>query len=487
MQDERPRSDLAVSILRWATLAVSVGTLALVAFVVAQRIGYPYELEWLEGAVLQHVGEVRAGRSPYAEPSMRFSPFYYTPLYYYLAAPTLSLFGEGFLGPRLVSLAASIGCIGLVFAFVVGETRDRSAAFAAGGVFAGGYGWSGRWFDVARIDMLFLGLVLAGAYALRFERGRARAALAGALLAAAVLTKQTAILVALPLLGEAALRRRLVAAGTFAGVLVVAATYLELDSRGWFRYCLFELGRGHAIVPARLFSFWTNDLVLRLPFVLLLVGGALASELRKRDAFYPLFALGTLAAAYLPRIKIGGYDNNLLPLFALGAVGAGVALARLVGSVSDRRRVRLAWGLAFAQLAWSLPRESPLGWVPTEQDRAAGDALVRMLGAAAGEVLVPTAPYLAERAGKRGSAHHMNLRDLVWSNVPAREQVLDSFREGLLRGRWERVVLSDGHGAWLVDLPPTYAYAGRVVPEGAFEPRSGSREFVPAHLYLRRP
>lgn len=496
MQDESapPRGSPDAAWLCGAMVATCIASVLFVAFVVAQRLGYRYELEWLEGAVLQHVDEVRAGRVPYAEPSARFSPFYYTPLYYYAAAPALAFFGHGFLGPRLVSLAASIGSLVLVFGFVVRETGRRSAALAALALFTAGYWWSGRWFEVARIDSLFLCLTLAGAYALRFARGRGRAALAGVLLAAAVLTKQTALFVALPLFGWAWLARRdAIALATFTAALVSAAVLLDLGSDGWARYCLIELGRGHPFERGRLVSFWTRDVFSRLPFAIALCAAALGSARRESDAFYWVLGAGALATACLPRIKLGGYENNLLPVFAVVAIAAGLALGRLTGSARGTRLgplpfapERLAYGLVIAQLLWSLPRQSPLAWVPTAEDRAAGDAVVRTLAEAKGAVLVPTAPYLAERAGKHGSAHQMNLTDLVWSSSPHEARVLDAFRQGLASGHYERVVLNNARRAWLVPLPPAYEYRGRIFAEGLFEPTSGSREFVPAHLYVRR-
>ena len=60
--------------------------MAMVVFVIAQRYAYPYQLEWIEGSVLQHVVRVLDGQPVYAAPDMHFAPALYTPLYYYAAA-----------------------------------------------------------------------------------------------------------------------------------------------------------------------------------------------------------------------------------------------------------------------------------------------------------------------------------------------------------------------------------------------------------------
>ena len=66
----------------WSLLTLLVlGFLTLLLVVGLSRIGYPYELEWMEGGSLQNVQRVVGGESIYVEPSIDFVPFLYTPLY----------------------------------------------------------------------------------------------------------------------------------------------------------------------------------------------------------------------------------------------------------------------------------------------------------------------------------------------------------------------------------------------------------------------
>src|SRR5512138_451567 len=97
----------------WFSAALSLA-IALVAFapvvtfvhVALQRLGYPLELEWMGGGVIDHVRIVLSGQPLYRAPSVDFTPFIYTPLYYYLVAAVSQLVGTGLVAARVTSFAA---------------------------------------------------------------------------------------------------------------------------------------------------------------------------------------------------------------------------------------------------------------------------------------------------------------------------------------------------------------------------------------------
>ena len=51
-------------------------------YLASQRIGFQYEIEWMEGGIYERVARVLEGKPLYVSPSLEFSPFVYTPLYY---------------------------------------------------------------------------------------------------------------------------------------------------------------------------------------------------------------------------------------------------------------------------------------------------------------------------------------------------------------------------------------------------------------------
>src|SRR6202044_351569 len=101
--------------------------------------------------------------------------------------------GASYLSLRLVSLVSSLACFALLARLVQRETGSIAAGTGAAGAFAATYFAAGTWFDIGRVDSLFLALSIGGLYAVRHMRGLRGAITAGALLAAAALTKQTGL------------------------------------------------------------------------------------------------------------------------------------------------------------------------------------------------------------------------------------------------------------------------------------------------------
>jgi hypothetical protein len=140
---------------------------------VAQRLFHPYELEWMEGAMVDHAARVGAGLDLYVPPAPEHVQFLYTPLFFYLGAALAVLCGDGFLPLRLVSLLATLACAFLVHDWLRRECGARVVGLVAAGLFLGGYGYLHTWYDLARNDTLSLAGLLATAMLLRFGGVRA--------------------------------------------------------------------------------------------------------------------------------------------------------------------------------------------------------------------------------------------------------------------------------------------------------------------------
>src|SRR5262245_44459077 len=161
------------------------------------RAGYPFELEWIEGAILDTVHRALAGRTLYPAPSLEFVALNYTPLYYHVAAWAARILGPGFLALRLVSILATLATFVVLFEWVRRVTASRMAGLLAVSLYAAGYRLSGAWFDVARADALYLLLLLVALAVLHLDPSRLRAGIvAGVLVVAAFFAKQTAVIVA---------------------------------------------------------------------------------------------------------------------------------------------------------------------------------------------------------------------------------------------------------------------------------------------------
>ena len=125
--------------------------LLLYLIVAAMRLGYPFELEYMEGGAVVQVQRILDGLPLYDKPSLRFVAYLYAPLYFYVSALRGLAFGNGFFTLRFVSYVASLGCFGFIFLIVRHRTASVFASFVAACLFAAEFAIAGAWFDLARV------------------------------------------------------------------------------------------------------------------------------------------------------------------------------------------------------------------------------------------------------------------------------------------------------------------------------------------------
>ena len=193
---------------RYGFLAALVGFVGVFVTMVALRLVHPFELEWMEGAMVEHVQRIAGGRRIYVEPSLEFVPFIYPAAYFYLSAVIAKVTGVGFVALRLVSILSSVGVLVILYRFIDRETGDRVAAMAAVALFAGTYPLGGSFLDIGRADALYLLLLFAAFYIFRFHQSLGAHVAGGLLVALAFHTKQSALVTAAPVMLAAATLRR---------------------------------------------------------------------------------------------------------------------------------------------------------------------------------------------------------------------------------------------------------------------------------------
>src|SRR5260221_11806249 len=113
-----------------AIVATSVVPLLRCVGIALQRIGYPFDLEWMEGGAITEVRVAISGRSLFGPPSLEFTPFVYAPAYYYVSALASLFIGLRYSTLRLVSLVSILGCFVLLGRWVRDETDDPVAGVA---------------------------------------------------------------------------------------------------------------------------------------------------------------------------------------------------------------------------------------------------------------------------------------------------------------------------------------------------------------------
>ena len=336
--DSRSRvAGVGVGLLKYVLLAMAVLYIAVYVMVACLRMRYPYELEWMEGATVDHVRWILSGRPLYVEPSAEFVPNIYGPLYFYLGAAACKVMGVGFLPLRLISFAASLGCLWLIGRFVRRETGSWVWGFVSTGLFAATYRVTGAWLDIARVDSLGLLLTLAAIYVLRFRGGAAWHVAAGLLMGLSFLTKQSALFVAMPLIIYTLIACKgwthLTFGVTFMGFVLATTEAFDAATDGWYSYYVIHLPGQHEFNKIMGIGFWWHDIGMNLAVAMVATISAItigaATRPWRDTVFYMLLATGMLGSSWLGRLHIGGMANALLPAVAVLAMGLSLGAVAL--------------------------------------------------------------------------------------------------------------------------------------------------------------
>jgi len=425
---------------------VAAAALVNVAFAVVRRLPYPYDLEWMEGGMLCHALRLVQGQPIYAEPSARFVSFAYTPLYPIVLRLLAPVTGVGYRPARAVSVAAFVLALAVAYAFVRRAGGSRATALGTAALPAAAFAPTGAWYDLARVDSLFLGLTAAAVVAGWWKRNdRAGPVVSAVLMTAAFFAKQTALPFAAAL-GLLLLLVRRRAAALYASTLVLLGGFLlawaHMASGGWFWTYTFGLHRRHPfdvmdavlVTPARLVLLLSPGLVL------------LAAALVRAPPPGLLYASGMGLTGFVASALGAGtewsYDNALIPGVYFVALAVGTAAATLEMRWPVRAPLLLAAAITcapgglLAVAARAAPRAAlalPLGYglrgfLPSRADRARGDALVARLATAAGDVFVPDHSFYPHLAGKPTRLHAMNLADLQGAGMRAPRDLVEELR-----------------------------------------------------------
>lgn len=397
-------------------------------YVMLSRVSYPYELEWIESAMLQVTMRVVDGLPIYAPPSMEYVPPLYAPLYFYVSALAIKIVGVGLPALRGVSLLASLCTAGLVVCSIWQLTRSRLAVLLGICCWAALYALSGTYYDLARVDSLwacFLTGTVTGLICFFIQKKNIFLVQFLLCLLLSVFTKQTTLFLLpfffLALWCMAGFRTVLVSGLVLIALIGSALLVMQWQSGGLFYFYVMEIARSHGFnqgIPA---NFLLGDMLFGLPVYLLLCAVFIvcySKSLRVICAWLLLFS-GYFLMSMLSRWYTGGWFNVLIPFHQLivimAVVGFWWLLQRLQGVQNKGIRYFLLC-LCSVLLVLNIAR----GWVtpsyslPTMADRACGDALVSAIAASPAEkVCVFRHPYLARLAGKQDCAHEALAVDLL--------------------------------------------------------------------------
>jgi hypothetical protein len=477
-------------------LAPAFYQLGLLVTAIHGRFGYPYDLEWMEGGLLQHAQRIRDGAGIYVPPSVDFIPYLYTPLYPSLIALFGGAFGVTYAVGRAISIVSLLG-IALTAALQIPGHRHQHPRQGPAwigvtlglGLFAAAYPISDGWYDLVRADTLFLLLVTTGLGALpRWCRtgeglaGHGRVVASATILTLAFFCKQTGIIyVALGGCMVLALApRRLPAFVLAAAVLGLGVSaLLQRSSNGWFWTYVFEGHRAHDFDMGRFWSSFGNILwrtenhgqrfaLLGGPITIVVGVTLLAVAFtwwRRRVLLPQVRPLLIWSAVFAVSVLVGALGwatefavfNAYMPAQLHGALAAGAAvpaafaLARYWWGERPRGELVALGGAVAVALPLAITcvtaRWSPSKFIPTSADVAAGDRLIARLRTIEGEIWIPSHPWYAYMAGKTPRVHRMGIVD-----VTAREprRTVEGLDAALANHRFTAIVLDnrDLHNAF---------------------------------------
>jgi hypothetical protein len=284
-------------------------------------------------------------------------------------------------------------------------------------------------------------------------------------------------------------------AGSLVTAVAACTAALHWASGGWYTYYVLRFPFLQPWVKPVFVTFWTRDLFGHLPIASAAAAVTLAWLLPSRSrgaGFWIVVAVGMVGGAYRSRLQNGGYDNVLLPAYAVVAIVFGLGLAALLRDAqgSDARRQ----GAHIAIYAGCLAQMIGLGYnpraaLPRAGDRRAGEQLLRTLEGLKGDVFVPYHGYLAALAGKPSHAHVMQVFDVLKVGLPESEALAEEHRAAIREHRFGAIVLDEPETYFFIrEVETSYVRDRELFADpDAFFPVTGVRT-RPQYLYVpRRP
>ncbi len=457
-------------------------------YVISSRIFYPYEMEWIEGGILQGVLRIVDGQPLYDAPSADYVPSLYAPLYFYVSSLSVLIFGSGLPALRIVSFCAALLTACMVSASVWQLTRSRLSALLAFLCWGALYRFSGNWYDLARVDSLWACFLVAAITALVFfsvQRRRFFLFMAVFALLLAIFSKQTTLIL-LPFF--------LVAVWCWAGftealkfgilltLLVLAvAGVLQWHTGGYFYFYTMQMAGAHRFNPGIPFNFLYGDLLLGIPVYLLFSVAFVISNFTSWRGVVAWSCLlsGFLLMSLVSRWYSGGFVNVLMPfhqlIIIMSVSGFYFSLNKLINIYSvNFRYCAIIFSSVFFAFNILIGWFNPAHQIPTSEDRACGDFLVGRLSGVSGDVCISRHGYLSFLAGKSFCAHEAFAVDLINGSNPAlSERLISDVRSRIVSDYYEVLLLDtqaqfNSYGVRFEDLPYTATDVG--CPANVFFP-----------------
>ena len=496
--------------------AISLIPFILYIYIVAQRVGFPFDVEWAEGAAVNQVNQILSGNKLYEKPTINFSPLVYTPFYYYVSAAVALLTKNVLFALRLVSVVSSFGSVAIIYWLVKRETGNNFAGWLSGILFLACFELSNGFFDLARVDSFYILITLLILAAIVTGKERVNLVASGILVAIAFFTKQSALIVFFPLVIYFVYfdyKKMWLFIITAVIGIVIPVLFINSNSNGWFGYYIFLLPKEHGYSIIDAINFWVGDtlrpLGIALGFLLLNFlpkitrHGKDANQVKDADpkdknnnyitaifdvastrsnTIYLLFVVGAFLAAWITRSSNGGGSNNSMSAYAAMALmfgfGYDLALRKAREINLDRITSHVFISTLVVMQLVSLTY-NPFSYIPAKADREANLMLLELIEETSGEVLIPYRSHLPGLVNKETRIHVVNLFEITGyfhGKIQSEgQEIINEIRGSICKQEYAVIILDQPLPWFGEQIAKTY----KLVPESEFEIEGrGSREML---------
>ncbi len=482
-------------ITRGLAIALGAAFIVLVLTLSIMRLLYPYEIEWMEGAMLDHVVRILDGKPIYSAPTIDFIPWLYPPLYYYVVASVAKTVGIGFFAGRIVSFISTLITAGLMGWMVQRITKNRLFAFLTIALYFATYHATGYYFDIVRNDAFFTMVIISIAFIAMRLQMRGKEVFIGICFVLAFETRQQAIFF-IPSIALWFWLHEKKQGYLFAltAVLWIGLTLFQLNAitHGWSTFYMFKIpsAKRADFSIIRMFDAFPNFALgpfaassIAMVLLILLVRGIKIIFWAIEYGLIVLMALAALVAGAMSLGNEGGDRNVMMPFAAFVLPLLPIALNEMRSTrPAIAKYVYLAFLFQFAALYFN-PLSGKMV-IASARQRAGGDEFMRKLRAMPGEIYIPYHGYITRQARKPSHAQLLATIDVlrVHDTTSARLQAdLDS---AFARHRFSAVIMEESD-AFRLDSVSHYTYVGRMIDEpNVYLTRVGDMATRPEFIFI---
>lgn len=436
------RQDLTVllrNILKWTVVVCSLFAISHWLYLGGRRFIYPYEVSWMEGSMLEQILRVLQGKSLYAVPSIEYVPWLYQPFYYFIAAGIAKVIGLSFVTARAISVISTIASGSIIGYIVHKETgKNKLLALLGVGLFFAAHGKVGYTYETARVDSLFLALLLAGSAVTIYAKHISIIIIGAFILALSYFTKQSAMLFLPGIFLFLFFKRRKDSLFFFLSIVIFilgGIFLLHLTTGGWYEY--YTLGIPAAKRKTFDWKFgiseflnyvtlrcWPITIIASIVTVLSRIRNKVKVVLSINQLIFYLFFFIALFTAILGLGNEGGGKNVLMPIAAFAGIIFPISLHIMLRNVKKQFAQILIYSLIFIQfiLLFSNPYKFARN-IPSAKDEVSQKEFLDSVRALPGDVWVPYHGFMPSTIGKATFAELRAYGDVLLMNDEVAHQL----------------------------------------------------------------